>query len=86
MAKEQPRKFPPTAWTADFLRIARLEGWQLSTRDDGFFGIERFDEDPEERFADDGLAYQFVARNARAGSYLHQVAMHLDESPWKVEG
>lgn len=61
---------------------AEAEGWWLSERDDGFLEIQRFDEDPEERFKDDRAAVDHVAARGKAGSYLHQLAMHLDGTPY----
>ncbi len=62
---------------------ARAEGWRLSERSDGYLGIER--EDEAERFKTDDDAHEFVADQARLhGSYMHQLALHLDGTLYRT--
>lgn len=54
------------------------EGWGLWTRSDGFYEIQKFDEDPSRRFSSDDQAVQHVRARARSGSTMHvrAVALH----------
>jgi hypothetical protein len=73
-------------YTASDHRRAVREGWVLSERDDGFYEVQKYDEDPQERFANDDDAYEFVSSKARdEGSYMHQKALHLHDLPWRTE-
>jgi hypothetical protein len=59
-------------------KAAEAEGWWLSQRSDGYLEIQRWDEDPAAHFKTDGEALSHVETKARAGSYMHQLALHLD--------
>ena len=64
------------SFTPEYHQHAESEGWWLSERDDGYLEIQAHDESG--RFMSDEAAREYVADRARAGSYLHQLAMHLD--------
>lgn len=71
------------AFTAAMHKQAEREGWWLSQRDDGYLEIQKFDEDTRQRFSSDDAARGFVSTQARdKGSYLHQLALHLDGTRW----
>lgn len=65
-------------FTKKMHEAAEAEGWWLSTRDDGFYEIQRFDEDRLARFDNDTDALAWVKRQASGGSALHQLALRLD--------
>ena len=73
---------PAIKWTRKHSKAAQQEGWDLFERDDGYYEIERCDDDPEERFTTDQEALDHVSKQARGGSLLHQVALHLDETKY----
>lgn len=70
-------------FTAAMHKAAEAEGWWLSERSDGYLEIQRFDEDPKERFKDDHAASAHVSAQALKGSYMHQLALHLDGTPYR---
>ncbi len=80
--KAHVRSPPPSIiFTPEDHAAAEAEGWWLSERSDGYYQIQRFDEDLERRFSTDHAAYQHVSWMARTkGSLLHQKALHLDET------
>lgn len=64
------------AFTPEYHQHAESEGWWLSERDDGVLEIQAHDE--SSRFMSDEAARDYVAARARDGSYLHQLALHLE--------
>jgi hypothetical protein len=64
--------------------LGEAEGWWLSERSDGFYEIQRFDEDPTERFSCDAEAAAHVRRCASAGSVLHIEALLRNGNRWQT--
>jgi hypothetical protein len=75
-------QIPYSAFTNAMHEQATREGWCLSERSDGYLEIQRCDDDG--RFATDQDAVDYVAAQARAGNYPHQLAMHLDGTRYMV--
>jgi hypothetical protein len=65
--------------------LGDAEGWWLSERADGFYQIQKFDEDPAQRFSNDGEAHAHVRRCAAAGSILHIDALLRDGRHWQFD-
>jgi hypothetical protein len=65
------------AWSDAYHNQAVVEGWWLSTRDDGYYEIQRLDEDPAQRFESDEQAHKYVRAQAEAGSLIHLTALRL---------
>jgi hypothetical protein len=65
-------------FTTEEHAAAEAEGWWLSERDDGFYEIQRFDEDPQRRFYSDWEAHHHVTQRANEGSRLHVRALALN--------
>jgi hypothetical protein len=55
------------------------EGWVLANINGAgsIFHIEKYDEDPRERFANDGEAWDFVVARALKGSAFHIAALRV---------
>lgn len=53
------------------------EGWGLWALDDGLSEIQKFDEDPKQRFISDEDAIKFVRAKALTGSKMHLEAVAL---------
>ncbi len=63
---------------------AQAEGWVLSQRDDGFYEIQRYDDDPGSTFPDDDEALTYVKNRAKDGSLMHAEAAALHGQPWRA--
>ena len=64
------------AFTPEYHLRAEEEGWWLSERDDGMLEIQAHDESG--LFMSDGAARDYVTARARSGSWMHQLALHLE--------
>jgi hypothetical protein len=62
--------------------LAQAEGWWLSRTVNGLVKIQKLDQYPAARFADDEEARQHVIKCAEAGSILHHDALLKHGTYW----
>jgi hypothetical protein len=63
---------------------AMNEGWLLSSRDDGFWQIQKYDDDDKSRFPDDDTARLNVEVWALVGAQpIHVEAVRLHGKRWR---